>query len=108
MSNRQLVRAVHLLTPADVHLGRAAQRLAARADVLAAAYAMHPERFVGGIPQPAAVPTAVWMSPYAHLAADPLREASSIVGARTAALMTPKKGRRPTVIEIKPRMVRGR
>jgi len=92
MSNRQLVRAVHLLTPADVHLGRAAQHLAARADVLAAAYALHPERCVGGIPQPAAVPTAVWMNPNAHLAADPLREASSMVGARTAALNDAEEG----------------
>ena len=37
-----------LLTPADVHHGLAEQRVAARAAVLAAAYAAHPERFLGG------------------------------------------------------------
>ena len=50
-------------TPEDVHLGRTATRIAARADVLAAAYAAHPERFVRGVPQPAAAPTAVWINP---------------------------------------------
>ena len=54
---------IGLLTPADVHLGRAASRIAARAEVLAAAYAAHPERFVGGVPHPAAAPTAVWINP---------------------------------------------
>ena len=34
-----------LLTPADVHHGLAEQRIAARATVLATAYAAHPERF---------------------------------------------------------------
>src|SRR5204863_3453134 len=40
--------ALGLLTPADVHHGRAAQRVAARATVLATAYAAHPERFPAG------------------------------------------------------------
>ena len=52
-----------LLTPADVHLGRAPERVAARSRVLEAAYAQHPERFVGGLPKPAALPTAVWINP---------------------------------------------
>jgi hypothetical protein len=30
---------------------------------LAAAYAAHPERFVGGVPRPASLPTAVWINP---------------------------------------------
>jgi putative transposase len=54
---------IGLLTPADVHLGRAAIRLAARAEVLADAYAAHPNRFVRGMPQPGAAPTAVWINP---------------------------------------------
>src|SRR5439155_17077285 len=54
---------IGLLTPADVHLGRAATRVAARAEVLALAYRAHPERFVRGVPQPAAAPTAVWINP---------------------------------------------
>ena len=52
-----------LLTPADVHFGRAATRVAARAAVLAAAHAAHPERFVRGVPQPPALATAVWINP---------------------------------------------
>ena len=39
----------------------ASQRIANRAGVLARAYAAHPERFVGGLPQPPARPTAVWI-----------------------------------------------
>jgi len=54
---------IGLLTPADVHLGRAATRLAARAEVLAGAYAAHPDRFVRGLPRPGAVPAAVWINP---------------------------------------------
>jgi putative transposase len=52
-----------LLTPADVHHGRVEQRRAARATVLAMAYAAHPERFAAGLPQPAACPTHVWINP---------------------------------------------
>ena len=51
-----------LLTPADVHHGLAAQRVAARATVLAAAYAAHPERFPGGPPKPLASPVDVWIN----------------------------------------------
>ncbi len=54
---------IGLLTPHDVHYGLADQRVAARARVLAAAYAAHPERFVGGLPQPPARPTEVWINP---------------------------------------------
>ena len=54
---------IGMLTPDDVHCGRAARRLAARAEVLAIAYAAHPERFVRGLPQPDAPPTAVWINP---------------------------------------------
>jgi len=52
-----------LLTPHDVHFGLAAQRLAVRADVLAMAYAAHPERFPAGRPAPPAAPTRVWINP---------------------------------------------
>ena len=43
---------IGLLTPAVVHTGQAAVVLEARAAVLAAAHARHPERFVRGVPQP--------------------------------------------------------
>jgi len=52
-----------LLTPFDVHHGRADQRVAARATVLTAAYAAHPERFPAGQPQPPARPLEVWINP---------------------------------------------
>jgi putative transposase len=39
-----------LLTPADVHHGLAEERVAARAAVIARAYAAHPERFPAGLP----------------------------------------------------------
>jgi len=51
-----------LFTPADVHFGRAAAKTAHRAQVLAAAYAQHPERFPRGVPQPPVLPTAVWIN----------------------------------------------
>jgi putative transposase len=43
---------IALLTPADVHHGRAAERTASRQATLDAAYAAHPERFVRGRPRP--------------------------------------------------------
>src|SRR6266508_5821269 len=49
-------------TPADVHYGRAELVRARRAEVLSAAYAQHPERFVRKPPQPPALPTAVWIN----------------------------------------------
>ena len=52
-----------LLTPADVHHGLAEQRVAARATVLATAYAAHPERFSAGQPHPPARPVEVWINP---------------------------------------------
>ena len=52
-----------LLTPHDVHSGVAERRLAARGTVLAAAYAAHPERFPGGLPQPPVCPREVQINP---------------------------------------------
>jgi len=39
------------------------QRVAVRRQVLSAAFAAHPERFVAGTPLPPARPTAVWINP---------------------------------------------
>jgi putative transposase len=61
---------IGLLTPNDVHHGLTDQRIADRARVLATAYAAHPERFVGGLPQPPARPTEVWINPPKPLATD--------------------------------------
>jgi putative transposase len=53
---------IALLTPADVHYGRADQVITARAAVLEGAYAAHPERFVRKPPQPPRLPEAVWIN----------------------------------------------
>ena len=55
--------AIGFLTPAVVHVGQAATVRAQRQHVLDAAYTRHPERFVKGRPQPADLPTAVWINP---------------------------------------------
>ena len=52
-----------LLTPAVVHHGEAECVLRKRQQVLAFAYAAHPERFVKGAPVPAQLPAAVWINP---------------------------------------------
>jgi putative transposase len=58
---------IGLLTPAMVHYGQAAAVRAHRADVLGAAYAAHPERFVRRPPAPPALPAAVWINPPAPI-----------------------------------------
>ncbi len=52
-----------LLTPAVVHHGHAEDVRTKRQAVLAAAQAMHPERFVRGTPRVPEVPSAVWINP---------------------------------------------
>jgi putative transposase len=53
---------IGLMTPATVHHGLAEQTHAARCDVLNAAYAATPERFVRRPPQPPALPTGAWIN----------------------------------------------
>ena len=62
---------IAMLTPEDVHYGRAAQMLAARGIVLDAAYAAHPERFVNRPPRPGVLPPAVWINPPASETLEP-------------------------------------
>jgi putative transposase len=54
---------IGLLTPADVHFGRAVGVRQQRQQVLQAAYQEHPERFVKGLPNPPTLPQAVWINP---------------------------------------------
>ena len=54
---------IGLLTPEAVHYRRAEALHAARRQVLATAYAAHPERFVNQAPQPPPLPTAAWINP---------------------------------------------
>jgi putative transposase len=55
-----------LFTPHDVHYGFAAAKREQRAHVLAEAFARNPERFPRGLPQPKALPSAVWINPPAE------------------------------------------
>ncbi len=50
-------------TPADIHFGQAQTVRAQRGQVLAAAYALHPERFVRQPPTPPSLPSAAWINP---------------------------------------------
>jgi putative transposase len=60
---------IGLMTPAAVHHGNAEQFHAARAGVLDAASAAHPERFVRKPPAPPELPTAAWINKPKELAA---------------------------------------
>jgi putative transposase len=51
-----------LMTPVTVHYGRALHVTEQRQEVLQAAYAAHPERFVRGIPEPPSLPAEVWIN----------------------------------------------
>ena len=53
---------IGLMTPDVVHHGRSEEVKARRTVVLTQAYRHTPERFVGGRPQPPALPTAAWIN----------------------------------------------
>ena len=57
---------IGLFTPEAVHYGRAKEMREQRKIILREAYAAHPERFVRKIPEPAPLPTAVWINPPEH------------------------------------------
>lgn len=69
---------IGLLTPGDVHYGRAEQRIAERQAVLDAAYAVHPERFPRGRPVVHQPPREVWIN-------KPIPTANSVLSSATAA-----------------------
>lgn len=54
---------IAMMTPEQVHYGRAGEVQERRAKVLAEAYNAHAERFVSGMPHPAELPGAVWINP---------------------------------------------
>jgi putative transposase len=58
---------IGLLTPAEVHFGRAEQVLKRRHDVKMTAYHEHPERFVSGPPRLQKLPGAVYINPPSSL-----------------------------------------
>jgi putative transposase len=51
-----------LLTPFEVHFGKAELKREQRTLVLRAAFEKNPERFVRGLPRPPALPTQVWIN----------------------------------------------
>jgi putative transposase len=53
---------IGLMTPHDLHHGLALAKWQHRAEVLAAAYAEHPERFPNGPPTPPPLPVEVWIN----------------------------------------------
>lgn len=57
---------IGMLTPAMVHYGLTEEIRAHRQQVLHAAYAAHPERFVNQPPSPPALPRQVWINPPQH------------------------------------------
>lgn len=67
------------MTPAAVHYGRAERIYEHRCQVLAAAYAARPERFVQGEPTPPRWPEEVWINPphSSHQSADEVGPAAS-------------------------------
>ena len=69
---------IALLTPSQVHHGMAQAVTEKRREVLMAAWQAHPERFVHGMPEPAAVPTAVWINPPAATEAEKPRGAEPV------------------------------
>jgi putative transposase len=62
---------IGLLPPEVVHYGQAQAAYDARSQVLAAAHAAHPERFVRQAPRPPQLPTAAWINPPKPTTASP-------------------------------------
>jgi transposase InsO family protein len=54
---------ISMLTPEQVHFGRADEFIARRTTVLNTAWDTHPERFVRGQPKPKPLAEAVWINP---------------------------------------------
>ena len=69
---------IGLMTPTAVHDGRASMVHHARQQVLSAAYAAHPERFVRKPPQPPRLPHAVWINPPKEASASQDRAGATI------------------------------
>lgn len=63
--------ALAYLTPRQVHIGETDEALRRRHEVMLAVYAKQPARFIGGPPQLASLPRAVYINPPAVLAGQP-------------------------------------
>lgn len=88
---------IGLLTPAIVHRGEAVATIAARQQVLTAAYQIHPERFVRGAPTPPALPPAVWINPPATTQP----ESARLAVVRDRAASNPADSSQPIVLKFR-------
>ena len=61
-NNEHKHNGIGLMTPVDVHTGKARGIIKMRQETLCEAYKKHPERFVGGIPSPPKLPAQVWIN----------------------------------------------
>ncbi len=93
-----------LLTPHDVHYGLAEKRVEARARVLAAAFAAHPERFVAGRPRPPALPTEVWINKPKEALARPNRDPEPEVVTNVASRAPQSPAADSTHTQVSPRI----
>lgn len=91
---------IGLLTPATVHCGQAVETIAARRQVLLAAYEAHPERFVRGVPIPPPLPSAVWINPPA--ASVPETDSLTVVPERARASAADSS--QPIVLKCRPEL----
>ncbi len=62
-NNEHYHSGIGLLTPSSLHYGQAQKIINARKETLQQAWQQYPERFINGVPKPAALPTAVWINP---------------------------------------------
>jgi putative transposase len=92
---------IAMLTPSQVHHGKALAVVAKRAIVLDAAWQKHPERFVHGRPTPKAPPTSVWINPPAPATVDclPASPEATALQSKPPSKAVPEQ---PNVLETPP------
>ena len=93
-----------MLTPHEVHYGLAEKRVEARARVLAAAFAAHPERFVAGLPRPPALPSEVWINKPKAALAKRNRDSEAEVVTNFASRAPQSHAEDSTLTEVSPRI----
>jgi putative transposase len=62
-NNEHYHSGIGLLTPSSLHYGQAQEIINARKETLHQAWQQYPERFINGVPKPAALPKAAWINP---------------------------------------------
>ncbi len=77
---------IAMVTPEDMHYGRAADRVVSRTAVLLAAHLEHPERFVNGAPSAPPLPTAAYINKPAASLPEPTRPSPADASAPVCAI----------------------